>query len=234
MKTAGIVGGIGPESTIDYYRSIVAAYRAKRPDAYPALIINSIDAGRLLGLMGRGRFDDVAGYLSTAIEQLARGGADFAVLAANTPHLVFETLADRSPIPLISIVEVTCEAARAQGLRRVGLFGTKFTMQGRFYPDVFAKADIAVMVPSPGEQALIHQKYMTELLNNVFLPETRDELVAIMNRMRRDDHIEAVILGGTELPLLLRDAVEKPVPFLDTTQLHVESIVAELTRDTMT
>ena len=166
--------------------------------------------------------------MAEEIERLARAGADFGALASNTPHIVFDELRRRSPIPLISIVESTCNAAQVLGLKRVGLFGTRFTMLGRFYPDVFARSGLTVVVPEEDEQTYIHEKYMKELLNNIFLPETRQGLLAIVDRMKAADNIEGLILGGTELPLVLRDVEHEGIPFLDTTRIHVERIVAEL------
>ena len=153
---------------------------------------------------------------------------NFAALASNTPHIVFDELRRRSPVPLISIVESTCDAAQALGLKRVALFGTRFTMRGRFYPEVFSRAGLSIVVPEEDEQAYIHDIYMKELLNNIFLPETRQSLFAIVDNMKARDNIEAVILGGTELPLILRDPEHNGIPFLDTTKIHVARIVAEL------
>lgn len=108
-------------------------------------------------------------------------------------------------------------------MSRVGLFGTAFTMQGRFYPDVLSRAGIAIKVPTPGEQEYIHDKYMNELVNGIFLPQTRDRLLEIADELRKNEGIEGLILGGTELPLILDDAGAQAIPFLDTTRIHVES-----------
>jgi aspartate racemase len=129
---------------------------------------------------------------------------------------------------LISIVEAACRAAKARGLRRVGLIGTRFTMQARFYPDVFARAGIQVVVPAPAEQGYVHEKYMNELVNGVFIRETRDALLALVERLKVQEGIDGLVLGGTELPLILREGNEAGIPFLDTTRLHVEEIVARL------
>jgi aspartate racemase len=232
MKTVGIIGGIGPESTIEYYRQIIAAYRECQKDgSYPSIIINSVDVSKLLAGMEASELAAVTDYLANEIEKLARAGADFGALAANTPHIVFDELRRRAQIPLVSIVEAACDEARILGLKRVALFGTRFTMRGRFYPDVFSQAGITIVAPSDDEQTYIHAIYTKELLNNIFLPETRDRLTAIVDRMKARDSIEAVILGGTELPLLLRDPQHNGIPFLDTTRIHVERIVAELLGD---
>jgi aspartate racemase len=124
-------------------------------------------------------------------------------------------------------VEATCEAARRMGLRRVGLLGTRFTMEGQFYPDVFSRAGILVVPPQPDERTIVHERYMSELVKGMFLPETRAELLRIVNRMKERDEVEAVVLAGTELPLILRD-VDGGVPLLDTARLHVEAIVDRL------
>lgn len=229
MTTAGIIGGIGPESTQEYYRLIIASYRRRKGDgSYPRVIVNSIDLKTVVDLMGANRLVELADHLLGELRRLERAGADFGALAANTPHIVFDTLRRESPIPLISIVEVTRQAAEALGLKRIGLFGTRYTMQGRFYPEVFAPAGITLVTPEAGEQDYIHEKYMTELVNGVFLPDTRQGLMDIVERMRTREGIEGVILGGTELPLILRDVEDGEVPFLDTTRLHVEQIVARL------
>ena len=229
MKTVGMIGGIAPESTIAYYRGIIAAYRAQRPDgSYPTILLNSIDLKRLLDLVAANERDQLVVYLIEELHKLARAGADFAVLTSNTPHLVFDELRQQSPLPLISIVETACAAAQRLGLKKVGLFGTRFTMQGGFYQSVFGSAGIAVVVPEPDEQDYIHEKYLGELVHAALLPETRAELLAIVERMRARLGIEGLILGGTELPLTLTEATHNGLPFLDTTNIHVEQIVARM------
>ena len=229
MKTAGIIGGIGPESTIEYYRLIIAAYRAQKPDgSYPAIIINSINLKKIVDLVTDSELAALTDFLSDEVQRLARAGADFGLLAANTPHIVFNELSRRSPIPLISIVQATCDAAKFLGMKKVGLFGTRFTMEGRFYPDVFSKEGIDLIVPQPDDRAYIHDKYMNELLQGIILPETRQGLLAIVDRMKQSDAVQGLILGGTELPLILRDGDSSGIPFLDTTQIHVRSLVERM------
>jgi aspartate racemase len=229
MKTLGIVGGIGPESTIEYYRLIVASYREQKQDgSYPPILINSIDLTKMLDLIAANELAQVTAYLVGEVEKLARAGADFGLLAANTPHIVFDEISCQSPIPLVSIVEAACEATQALELKRVGLFGTRFTMQERFYPDEFSKAGIALVIPEQDEQTYIHDKYMTELVNGIILPETRQRLLSIVNRMIEQQGIQGLILGGTDLSLIFKDVQHEGIPFLDTTQIHVKCVVAEL------
>jgi aspartate racemase len=229
MRIAGMIGGLGPESTIDYYRSILARCRARKLDGgSPQIVINSLDVDKGIAMLDAGRLDDLADYLVIGVELLVRARADFGFIAANTPHLVFDEVQRRSAIPLLSIVRATAERAKALGLSKVGLFGTGFTMRASFYPEEFERAGIALLRPTESEQDFIHKKYIGELLKNQFLPETRTEILNIAVRMKTEDGVEAIVLAGTELPLLLRGSGE--IEFLDTTVIHVEAVVDELLR----
>jgi aspartate racemase len=228
MKTLGIVGGIAPGSTVDYYRLLITSYRERRRDGtYPSILINSIDLTRMLDLIGGSRLAELTDWLTREFERLARAGADFGLLASNTPHIVFEELARQVPMPLLSIVEAASDAAHELGLRTVGLLGTRFTMQGQFYPGVFAKRGIAVRAPRPDDQTYVHDKYMQELVPGEFRSDTRQQFLAIIERLKQDG-AEGVLLAGTELPLLLRDTADSGFPLLDTTRIHVNRAVAEL------
>jgi aspartate racemase len=229
MKTVGVIGGIGPESTIAYYRAIVKSYRQQNPDgSYPSIILNSIDLTKMLGLIGEKRLAEVTDYLVAEVQRLARAGVDFGLLAANTPHIVFDEIQGRAPIPLISIVEVACHVAQVLGLKKIGLFGIRFTMQGQFYPNVFTKAGIKLFTPETDEQEYIHSIYMNELVNGLVIPETREQLLQIAQQMKDRHSLDGVLLGGTELSLILPDAHYNELPFLNTTQIHVDRVVAEL------
>jgi aspartate racemase len=229
MPTSGMIGGLGPESTVDYYRSIIARYRARNPGGgYPHLILNSLNVDKGIAMLDAGQLGDLADYLTAGVESLVRAGADFGFIAANTPHLVFDEVQRRSAIPLLSIVRATSDHAKALGLKKVGLFGTGFTMRANFYPEEFQRAGLVVVRPTESEQEFIHRKYIDELLNNRFLPETGAKILSIAQRMKNEDGIEALVLAGTELPLLLRDSSAPGIEFLDTTVIHVEAIVDKL------
>jgi aspartate racemase len=229
MKTLGIIGGLGPESTIDYYERIIALYRERTRDgSYPRFIIISVDLKKGLDFMEAGDLAGMAAYLVEGIGKLADAGADFALISANTPHVVFGEVASKSPIPLISIVEATCAAAKTRNLKRLALFGTRYTMQANFYPKVFAREGIELLVPEAKDQDYIHHKYMNELVPGKFLPDTRAGLLAIVDRMKAKSDIDGVILAGTELPLILRDPDYNGILFLNTTRIHVEAAVPEM------
>lgn len=229
MKTLGIIGGLGPESTLDYYQRVIATYRERTGHKhYPEFVIVSVDLRKGLDFMESNDLSGMADYLLQAIGTLARAGANFGLISANTPHIVFDEVASQSPIPLISIVEATCAAAKARELKRLALFGTRYTMQASFYPKVFSREGIELIVPEPNDQNWIHDKYFSELVPGIFLPETRAGLIAIVDRIKAKSDIDGVILAGTELPLILCDPHHNGIPFLDTTKIHVETAVEEM------
>src|SRR2546423_8320888 len=172
----------------------------------PHIIIDSIDVNRGSAMLDANDLGALADYVSESVERLTRAGAETALIAANTPHIVFEEVERRASIPMISLVQATCERALALGYTKLALLGTGFTMRGKFYPEVFARAGIELVTPGEEEKEFIHRAYIGELLKNKFLPETRERILEIINRLRAQDRIEAVILAGTELPLLLRGA----------------------------
>ena len=229
MKTIGLIGGLGPESTVDYYRSLINTYHARHPDADPlSIIINSVNMQYALRCTREDRLQDLAEFLLLELQKLAAAGADFALITANTPHLVFDEVEQRSPLPLISIVQATAERATQSGFKRLGLLGTRFTMQANFYPDVFARNQMQIYVPEENDQTYIHEKYFGELVKGVFPDETRDKLCEIIARVKDRHGIQAAILGGTELPLILQGGEAAGVPLLDTTRIHVEAALAQL------
>jgi aspartate racemase len=229
LKTLGIIGGLGPESTIDYYQTIIALYRERTGDgSYPQFLINSVDLNKGRNFVIADDREGLTGMIVEEIEKLVRAGAHFGLIAANTPHLVFDEIAALSSIPLISIVEATCAAAKTKQLKKPALFGTKFTMTGDFYPKVFSREGIALVQPDPGDQDYIHDKYMNELVEGKFLPETKTGLLAVVDRMTEKANIDAVILAGTELPLILREAEHNGVPFLNTTVIHCQAAVEKM------
>ena len=228
-KTIGVIGGLGPESTIEYYRLLQTTYRERHPGgSQPSIIINSIDLKKLLSLVAASELNELTDYLSDEVLKLAKAGAHFGLIASNTPHIVFDGVARRSVIPLISIVEAACEAAKNLGLKKLALFGTKFAMQGDFYPVVFYKNNIELVVPSPTEQDYVHEKYFAELVNGKVFPETLKGMTAIVERMQQQQAIEGLVLGGTELSLLFREPMAAGVPVLDTTKIHVNQAIEKL------
>ena len=225
MKKIGILGGLGPESTHDYYRGIIRAVREDHPEhIYPEIVIYSADLNGFIRLMDSGNLSAVTDFLTEKIAALARSGADFAAIASNTPHVVFDEVRERSPIPLISIVEETCSEAYKMGMKKTGLLGTGFTMEQDFYIRPFAEKGIKVVVPEKADRMLIHERLFSEIELGIIKDSTRHELLGIVKRMIEGHGIDSVILGCTELPLIL-DRDEFGIAFLNTSAIHIKSIV---------
>ncbi len=229
MKKLGIVGGLSPESTIPYYKGIVYGVQKKIGDnILPNLTIESINVYQVLNLCVAQKYDELTEYLLAAINNLAAAGADFAAISANTPHIVFDRLAEKSPLPLVSIIDACCNEALNRGLKKIALMGTKFTMEGDFFKKPFIKAGIELITPNNNEIELINQKILSELEQGIVRDETRDIFIKIIERMKAENGAEAIILGCTELPLILNDSVS-PLPCLDTMQIHIKTLVDLIT-----
>jgi aspartate racemase len=232
MKILGMIGGTGPESTIEYYRRLIAAYHARVSETgAPPIIINSVDNKKLVKWFTAGELARVIDFLAAEIERLARAGADFALIAAVTPHLGFDKLQQRASIPLLSIVEATADAATKAGLRRLALFGTRFTMEAALFPEAFAQRGMAIVVPNEKEGEFIHEKYMGELFVGQILDETRTAFFDIVETLKQRNNVDGLILGGTELSLILREPTAAGLPVLDTTQIHVEAAIERMLRE---
>ena len=225
MKKIGLVGGLGPESTLDYYKGLIAAFAQEDGYDYPEIFIHSLNLGQALEMFANQAWDELAQMLISSVEALARAGADFAAIASNTPHLVFDQVQAASPLPLLSIVEATAQHAACRGLARLGLLGTQTTMRSDLFQGVFAPRGMAVVAPNQADQALIQQRLDQEIERGIFRDATRQELLGVVARLKDEQAIDGVILGCTELPLILtRD--ELGLPFLNTTAIHVAAIAA--------
>lgn len=229
MKKIGLIGGVGPESSIEYYRLIIKRFQDRLDTKdYPEMIIHSVNMTEMLNYVFSNQLDKLVDFLADRIKILELSGMDYGAIASNTPHIVFDRLADKVTIPLISIVEETCKEMKDKNLQRVGLFGTKSTMTSGFYNNVAERFGIDVLTPEPEKQDYIHNKYMTELVFNVILPDTKQKLIQIARELKEKESIQGLVLGGTELPLILNQADFKDLEILETTKIHVESIVKEM------
>ncbi|MFA9378751.1 MAG: aspartate/glutamate racemase family protein [Lachnotalea sp.] len=231
MKKLGLVGGMGPESTIPYYHDIVYGVQKKVDGNYfPNLTIESVNVFKVLELCKEEKFEELIDYLLLAVNNLAASGAEFAALTANTPHIVFNELQEKSPIPLVSIIDAVYIEAKARSLVKIGLLGTIFTMTGAFYKEPFIRGGIEIITPNEREMTLINEKISSELEFGIVKDETLELFQKIIERLKQENGIQAVILGCTELPLLLNDSVS-PVPCLDTLHIHVEALVNTIMED---
>jgi aspartate racemase len=184
----------------------------------------------MLGYVFDKKLDQLVDFLIERINILQKVGVEYVAIASNTPHIVFEKLSEKVSIPLISIVEETCKNVAAEKIKRVGLLGTKSTMSSGFYNSVAEQHNIQVVIPSLEDQDYIHNKYMSELVFNTILPDTKNKLIEIIKKIKKEDLIEGLILGGTELPLIIKQTDFSDIKIFDTTKIHVESIVAKMTK----
>jgi aspartate racemase len=229
MKKAGLIGGIGPESSIEYYRLIIRRYKEKLDTKdYPEIVMHSINMTEMLDYVFTNQLDRLVEFLTEKIAVLEKAGVDFAAIASNTPHIVFDKLAAKVNIQLVSIVEETCKVISGMKMKRAGLFGTKSTMTSGFYNKTAGKYGISIYVPDEEERNYIHEKYMGELIYNRILPETKTRLIQIVRELQEKESIEGLILGGTELPLILSQSDFADIEIFDTTKIHVESIVNKI------
>lgn len=225
MNKIGLIGGIGPESTICYYRHIVQGVRERLGEhVLPRLSIETLNAFEVFSLCKENRLDELAAYILGAINDLAAAGAKCAALTGNTPNIVFDELKLRSPIPLISAIDATLKVAKFRGLKSVGLLGTVFTMTNAFFKTPFEQAGIKVVVPDAEQISYIQTRIESELEHGIITMDTELGFIEIIRSMAGQSGIEQVILGCTELPLLLNDG-NSPVPCLDTVRIHVAALV---------
>jgi aspartate racemase len=218
-KRIGLLGGISAESTIEYYRRIIRGSLAQRGDyPYPEIVIFSLDFQRFTDLENSGDREGYVAEIMAGIRALEAAGAELLLMAANSPHAVFGEVAAQTKVPMISIVEVTAREARARGLGRLLLLGIRFTMQSTFYQEAFGQMGMEVVTPSESDQDEIERIIFDELARGDFREESRARLLEIIGRYP----VEGVILGCTELPLLIA-ARDVPISLLDTLDLHVRA-----------
>jgi aspartate racemase len=227
MEKIGLIGGLGPEATVDYYKAIIDSFKEDNKGSfnYPEVIIYSVNLEHFIGMIKRGAYQEATAYLAEKMQALERAGAEMIALTANTPHLLYKDLQAAVKVPMISIVEATAREAKRLGIKRAGLIGTAFTMNAGFYQDVFNYFRIKIETPDEKDKAYIHQKLFSELGLGIFKDETREGLIEIIKKMKTSHGIEGIILGCTEFPLILPLAQYHDIPALNTTLIHVKEIV---------
>ncbi|MEH7549378.1 aspartate/glutamate racemase family protein [Neobacillus vireti] len=232
MKRVGIVGGLGPEATVDYYQSIIYKFQEKigSKEDLPELFINSINMYKLFNLLTNGEKQEVINYLTDAVQKLESVGADFVVMSGNTPHIVFEQIQQKVQVPMISIVKETYLKAQDLRLRKIGLIGTKFTMENDFFIKPFISNNIEMVVPNQSEQDYIHRKIVEELENGIVNKETKEGFLSIINQMIVRDGIQGIVLGCTELPILIKNE-DLNIHTLNTAEIHIKKIVDTIITD---
>jgi aspartate racemase len=221
-KKIGILGGMSPESTVEYYQYITHAYTERFGDyGYPEVIIYSVSFQPYVDWPVQDRWDLVAQGLSEAAQKLEAAGADFVVIATNTMHLVFDQVQASVSVPMLSLLDAVGEVILARGMKTVGLLGTKFTMEKTFYQDALARRGITILVPDADDREYVNAVIYDELVAGQIHDESRAGFVAIIERLA-ERGAEGVILGCTEIPLLVVEE-DAGMPLFDTTVIHAEA-----------
>ena len=229
MNKIGLIGGIGPESTIEYYKGIEYGVQKKLGCSFfPNLTIESLSAFDVLEFCEKKDYAGLTAYLLNGINNLAAAGAQYGALTGITAHIVFDELSKGSSIPLISMVDSARDYAVAQGYEKICLLGTLPTMDGTFFQSSFEKSGITVITPDEEEKFYIGTKIKTELELGKVLPDTQRAFKEIAERIIREEQVQAIVLGFTELPLIF-GGVKLPVPYIDVMQIHIKALVDLIT-----
>lgn len=221
-KRIGIIGGMSPESTIEYYRYITRSYVERYGDhGYPEIIIFSVTFQPYTVWPYEGRWDSVAKGLSEAARILERAGADLLIIATNTMHMVYSEVQAKVSIPVVSLMDAVAEKIKEKGLHTVGVLGTKYTMELPFYRDSFHENGITVLIPDSEGREFINRTIYDELIAGKLLEETRIGYKKVIEKLAQEG-AQGVILGCTEIPLLIRQN-DVDIPLFDTTAIHAQA-----------
>lgn len=219
MKTIGLVGGTGWISTIDYYRIINQEVNKRRGGQHTAkIVLYSVDFGEIDALHAKGDFEGVGALLMDASKKLVSIGADCILLCANTMHMHAERVQEAIAVPLIHMVEAAAKQINMKAMKKVGLLGTKMTMEREFYKKKLNDAGIEVMIPEKDEREFIQRTINDELVKNLFLPKSKQGFLDIIQKLQTQG-AEGVVLGCTEIPLLIKQE-DTDLPVFDTTRIH--------------
>jgi aspartate racemase len=218
-KKIGMIGGLSPESTVDYYKYIFRTYVERFGDhSYPEIIIYSVNFQHFRDMANADQWDEIAAELIEVGKRLEAAGADFLLLAVNTLHKVYPQVSAGLNLPVLSIMDAVADAVVAKGFKCVGLLGTTFTVKAGFYNDALAKRGIDVLVPDEDDQKFIHSVILDELCNNIIRDESRARHLEIMAELSRRG-AEGIVLGCTELQILITPE-HTDLPLFDSVELH--------------
>ena len=225
MKKIGLVGGTGPESTIMYYKKLNTEIdRLTDGKTMPDIAIESVNFRRAWDYVVQDRFDLLTDYLFEKVNSLIAGGAEIISLSAVTMHAVYRELEKRSGIKLVSIPKAVSDEIVSKDIKKIGLLGTVFTMEQDYMKNDLVNAGVQVTVPNSNERELIGKRIFEELENGIVKQSTLLEFTDIINRMNKEDGIEGVILGCTELPLIL-NSENSPVQCFDSVDIHLKKLI---------
>ncbi|MCL1982147.1 MAG: amino acid racemase [Clostridiales bacterium] len=232
MKKLGLVGGVGPESTLVYYKRINDEYRQRAEKTAisgdnPPMVIDSLNLADAYNLSVREDWGNFAELFIRSIRTLHGAGAEFAAISANTAHIVYDEIQAKSPIPVIGIIDEACKFMKAKGCEKVVVFGTWFTMVSDMYPKACAKYGIQAIMPSEEDRHRIHNIIFPNLEAGIVLEEDKKTMLEIAERTLESHQADALVLGCTELQLIIKEN-DLDTLLIDTTETHIEAIVREI------
>lgn len=225
MKTIGLIGGMSWESSIEYYKLINELVKEKLGGVHSCkCIMNSVDFAEIEKLQHNGEWEKLTEIMVNIAKKLEKSGADCIVICTNTMHKMADDIEKEVKIPLIHIADSVGENIIKLNLKKVALLGTKFTMEQDFYKErIRKKFGIEVIIPNESDKNIIHKVIYEELVKGQFKDESRQEYIRIINELVKDG-AEGIILGCTEIPLLINES-DVEISIFDTTKLHSESAV---------
>ena len=225
MKKIGLVGGTGPESTLMYYKELnIRIDKLTNNKQMPDIAIESVNFRRAWDYVSNQKYDSLADYLSEKIENLKATGAEVIALTAATMHIVYEQIVQKTNVNLVSIPKSVCEEIKKKGYKKVGLLGTIFTMEQDYMKKDLIESGIEVYVPEKSDRELVAKRIYEELEVGTVKESTLKEFIVIIEKMKKEQGIEALILGCTELPLLLNKN-NCPVDCLDCIEIHLQKLI---------
>lgn len=224
MKKIGLVGGIGPASTLDYYLGLIERCRAEfGENVYPEIVIDSVSLTTATDFFAQNDFDGNAQLMLKSLADLKAAGAEIAAITANTEHIVWDKIKDFFEIPVVSIVEATAAEILRKGYKRVLILGTIFTMKSGLYEKPLAERGITPIIPKDEDKEKIANLFFPNLENGIVIAEDKSKMLEIVGKIARENSADAVLLGCTELPLMIKDG-DLALPLLNTTQIHINAI----------
>lgn len=225
MTKIGLIGGTGPESTIKYYQKINHGYQEKnQTDHFPYITIESINNNDMLQSVLQNDLSKTTDLLLKAANNLQKAGADVVTLTGITPHIVFESLQQKAAVPLVNMMDIIADYCVEKKYKKTLLLGTIVTMTNPFFSNVLTEHTITVVLPSDEQKQFIASKILNELEHGIIHSETKKQFIDLINQHKNVNNIDSVILGCTELPLLLGQK-DFDIPIIDPVDIHVNYLL---------
>lgn len=224
MKKIGLMGGLGPASTIEYYKGLVELSLSQfGAEKYPKIVIDSVDLAEHSRLFNEQNYQKIGDLIHESLCVLKNAGAQVAAITANTEHIAWDYVKDRLPLKTISIVDATVEECLKRGYKRIVLLATAWTLRSGLYADAFTKAGITPVVPDDNDISLLGSLIYPNLENGIVIAEDKAKMTALAEKYIKSGSADALLLGCTEIPLMIKDG-DVSVPIIDTTKIHINAL----------